>query len=257
MDAPAYYCPACGGPQRHAGRGNCDYCGAVRVPLGVPDPRSSAPCPHCLTLVDGHHGFCPSCGHAQGETPPPSAQGEFACPACADQMSIWALDPRMTEAGYRGSEAQIHGCRGCGGAWVDRRTLDEMIAWAKAHANLRPDDVKRQTMAISEVVHYRPCPSCRQRMNRRNFARYSGIVVDECRSCGTFFDAGELEGVVAFVRTGGLALVERREAEAKRAERGHLPMLSSRTDAELPSTEFDLVIPFLRWVGQWVRRIAR
>ncbi|KIG11834.1 hypothetical protein DB30_02386 [Enhygromyxa salina] len=230
----------------------------MRVPLGLPDPRTSVPCPQCLTLVAGHHGFCPSCGHAQGETAPPSAKGEFSCPGCGDEMSIWALDPGLGQVGYRGSEAQIHGCHGCGGAWVDRRTLDQMIAWAKAHAShLQPDAVKRQNMAMTEVVHYRPCPSCRQRMNRRNFARYSGIVVDECRSCGTFFDAGELEGVVAFVRTGGLALAERHEAEAKRSQRSNLPVMTASAGVDLPRTEFEVVIWFLRWVGQWVRRIAR
>jgi Zn-finger nucleic acid-binding protein len=171
-------------------------------------------------------------------------------------MSIWALDPGLTQAGYRASEAQIHGCRGCGGAWVDRRTLDEMIAWAKAHANHhRGDAVKRQTMAAPETVHYRPCPSCRHRMNRRNFGRYSGVVVDECRKCGTFFDAGELEGVIAFVRTGGLALAERDEKEAKRALAA-APRLLDET-LERPRSDLDVVIWFLRWVGQWVRRIAR
>jgi Zn-finger nucleic acid-binding protein len=171
-------------------------------------------------------------------------------------MSIWSLDAGLTPAGYRGSEAQIHGCRGCGGAWVDRRTLDEMIAWAKAHASHhRPDLVKRQTMAVPETVHYRPCPSCGHRMNRRNFGRYSGVVVDECRKCGTFFDAGELDAVIAFVRTGGLALAERDEKAAKGAQT-KAPMLIAEA-SELPRSELDVVIWFLRWVGQWVRRIAR
>jgi Zn-finger nucleic acid-binding protein len=46
-------------------------------------------------------------------------------------------------------------------------------------------------------------------MHRRNFARISGVIVDECRGCGTFFDAGELEDVLAFVRSGGLLLSSR------------------------------------------------
>jgi Zn-finger nucleic acid-binding protein len=94
-------------------------------------------------------------------------------------------------------------------------------------------------------------------MNRRNFARYSGIVVDECRTCGTFFDAGELEGVVTFVRSGGLALTERREAEdKKRASTENPPMQLSTSEFNVP-TEVDVVIWFLRWVGRWVRRIVQ
>lgn len=174
-------------------------------------------------------------------------------------MSVWALDAGLTEAGDRGSEARIHGCRGCGGAWVDRPTLEQMITWAKAHAkHHRPDEVKRQAIATPETVHYRPCPSCRQRMNRRNFGRYSGVVVDDCHNCGTFFDAGELEGVIAFVRTGGLALDARYEAEAKRAAQlGNLPVVISSAEAGLPRPELDVVVWFLRWAGQWIRRLAK
>lgn len=112
---------------------------------------------------------------------------------------------------------------------------------------------------MSTVVVYRTCPRCRQQMNRRNFARYSGIVVDECRTCGTYFDAGELEGVFAFVRSGGLALSERRDAEENRREReARMPAAASSTAMERANpgvAELDVLIWFLRWVGRWVRRL--
>ncbi len=49
-------------------------------------------------------------------------------------------------------------------------------------------------------------------MNRKNFGGCSGVLVDECR-CGSFFDAGELEDVLAFVRSGGLRLTRQREVD--------------------------------------------
>jgi Zn-finger nucleic acid-binding protein len=185
-------------------------------------------------------------------------------------MAVWAIEAQLqaasTGAGYRGSEVQIHGCRGCGGAWVDRRTLDEMIIRARASSSIDPSFVQRRTMAMAPTVVYRTCPRCSQQMHRRNFARYSGIIVDECRTCGTYFDVGELEGVFAFVRSGGLVLSERRNAEETKRERAAraaaaMPSRSSTSSTSMmlsnpARAELDVVVWFLRWVGRWLRRIA-
>jgi Zn-finger nucleic acid-binding protein len=41
-------------------------------------------------------------------------------------------------------------------------------------------------------------------MARMNFGRRSGVVVDVCGPHGTWFDGGELDAVLQFVRDGGL-----------------------------------------------------
>jgi Zn-finger nucleic acid-binding protein len=229
----------------------------------VPDPRTADPCPSCVALVANGSAFCPSCGAAQGNTEAPTGDATFPCPGCAQTMAVWAIGAQLRTApmaGYRGSEAQIHGCHGCGGAWVDRRTLDEMIARAAASGAVDLGAVQRQTMAMSEAVVYRTCPRCGQKMNRRNFARYSGVVVDDCRTCGTYFDVGELEGVFAFVRSGGLALSERRDAEEARRDRIARSPATSPSAMQLGNpaqAEHDVIVWFLSWVGRWLRRIAK
>ena len=115
---------------------------------------------------------------------------------------------------------------------------------------------------MTATVVYRTCPRCCQQMNRRNFARYSGIVVDECRTCGTYFDAGELEGVFTFVRSGGLSLSELRDAEeAKRDRAARMPAATSSASMEHHThpgrAEIDVLVWFLRWVGRWLRRISK
>ena len=50
-------------------------------------------------------------------------------------------------------------------------------------------------------------------MNRVNFGRRSGIIVDVCKPHGTWFDADELPRVVDYVMKGGLEESERREAQ--------------------------------------------
>lgn len=183
-------------------------------------------------------------------------------------MAVWAIQAQLEAAagtGYRGSEARIHGCQRCGGAWVDRRTLGEMIVRARASSTIDPSFVQRRTMAMAAAVVYRSCPRCRHQMHRRNFARYSGVIVDECRTCGTYFDVGELEAVFAFVRSGGLVLSERREAEETKRERSaHAAVMASGSSLSSTSmllstparAELDVLVWFLRWVGRWLRRVV-
>src|SRR5690554_7201721 len=103
MHAPAFHCPACGGPQERGGPGRCDFCAAVRLPLGVPDPRTAKPCSQCTALVAEDHRFCPRCGGVQDEAGPPLEHSDRECPGCEGSMAIWPLDPQLTTAGYRGS----------------------------------------------------------------------------------------------------------------------------------------------------------
>src|SRR6185295_6050528 len=60
-------------------------------------------------------------------------------------------------------------------------------------------------------VSYVPCPECKQLMNRINFARCSGVIVDVCRGHGTWFDRDELSRIVEFIRGGGLDASRARE----------------------------------------------
>lgn len=64
---------------------------------------------------------------------------------------------------------------------------------------------------------------CGALMNRRNYGRSSGVILDLCSRHGVWFDAGELERLLAWVREGGLLGEEKRQreeqVEADRRER--------------------------------------
>jgi Zn-finger nucleic acid-binding protein len=72
--------------------------------------------------------------------------------------------------------------------------------------------------AQEQPVRYLKCPGCARLMNRQNFGRRSGVVVDVCRAHGVWFDAGELGDVVGFVMRGGLDEARKRELEEARLE---------------------------------------
>jgi len=165
----------------------------------------------------------------------------------------------------------VHGCRRCGGVWVDRDTLDVMVETAATTGTSdgRTSGVKRRALSMRGPVVYRACGVCTQPMHRRNFARISGVIVDECRDHGTFFDAGELHDVLEFVRSGGLLLSRRREqeqlereqrrAQARAMPRSPLmqpvePVTGLRHDA---FEDVGLDLAFVRWAGRWVRNMFR
>ena len=56
-------------------------------------------------------------------------------------------------------------------------------------------------------------------MNRINFARCSGVIVDICKGHGTWFDRDEHSRIVEFIRGGGLEESRNREKENIKEER--------------------------------------
>jgi Zn-finger nucleic acid-binding protein len=55
----------------------------------------------------------------------------------------------------------------------------------------------------AETVKYVPCPVCGQLMNRHNFARISGTIIDTCKYHGVWLD-NELNRILKFIDSGGL-----------------------------------------------------
>ena len=55
-------------------------------------------------------------------------------------------------------------------------------------------------------------------MHRKNFGGGSGVIIDWCRGHGYWFDATELEKIMAYVRAGGLDRARERQIEDARRE---------------------------------------
>jgi Zn-finger nucleic acid-binding protein len=232
--------------------------------MGTPDPRNAVRCSACTALVSAGASFCPNCGDPLA---PADAGGPgMECPACPGHpMAEWRLQPTSRQP----QGHAVHGCRRCGGVWVDRATLDVMVESAsqQGSGDGRAPTVQRRELSMKDKVVYRSCSVCGHTMLRRNFSRISGVIVDECRIHGTFFDAGELEDVLAFVRSGGLLLARRRETEeltreAQRAQLATRHPLMAEVDSRgvrVDSAEYeqDLAIAFVRWAGRWIRNMFR
>jgi Zn-finger nucleic acid-binding protein len=82
-------------------------------------------------------------------------------------------------------------------------------------------------------VHYARCPECREPMARMNFGQRSGIVVDACRIHGTWFDGGELETALDFVRAGGIDAEDENAARRRQGGPSEADRLERRLEGEL------------------------
>jgi Zn-finger nucleic acid-binding protein len=103
-------------------------------------------------------------------------------------------------------------CPGCGGMWVDAATFEYVCADREAQAAVL-HQWPTPPPARAAAIHYRPCVACGKMMNRLNFGRLSGTVVDVCKGHGTFLDRGELHQIVSFIQGGGLERARQRQIE--------------------------------------------
>ena len=68
-------------------------------------------------------------------------------------------------------------------------------------------------------------------MNRLNFGRLSGTIVDVCRGHGTFLDKGELHRIVRFIQGGGLDRARQRQLEDLKDEESRLRAAQRQSNA--------------------------
>jgi Zn-finger nucleic acid-binding protein len=229
-------CPTCFN-RVFIGAAYCPHCGtrAARQDDGTAAPES---CPRCRTktpMASVHLGAmalaeCATCagvwvdadafdrlctdreaqaavvhGHAlRGSPSSGSAAAAAATAAAGGTPAGTAADTAAAgtaPAGAAAAGATAAGAAGAGHAAAG--AVRSIHGAAAAGAALPP----------LEKISYRPCPRCRKMMNRVNFAKYSGVVLDVCRAHGTFFDRDELHRVVMFIQAGGLDRARARDRE--------------------------------------------
>ena len=195
---------------------NCTNCGAA-VSSDAPQCQycgsrlATVACPSCFALMFIGSKHCPRCGAA-------AAQIETAklpprkCPRCRVEMQSVVI-------GATG----VRECPQCEGLWLEVASFEkigaerEQQAAVLGSASLAPSHAVRATPS---KINYVPCPECSQLMNRVNFAKCSGVIVDVCKGHGTWFDCDELSQIVEFIRGGGLEAARAKEkAEIEEARR--------------------------------------
>ncbi len=192
-------CPHCGAGVA-ATASACLYCRAALLVKA---------CPRCLSRVFHGHKHCPECGAELAVAATAAADGDRSCPRCAAVLHA-----------RRVGDIVIDECGACLGVFLDhvaikRVVIDRAQSRAEALLGALPRREVNPVPTAGQKM-YLPCPVCRVVMNRRLFATGTGVIIDVCRTHGTFFDAGELPLIIDFVMNGGLEKAQIKEIEQRR-----------------------------------------
>lgn len=187
-------------------------------------------CKYCGKDINTQYTICPLCGGQSNDDPASVAP---LCPRCKVPLEIQVHD---------GEEYDL--CPRCGGLWLDT------VEFQKA---TRPSDVyKKEDFKdgflrgpVKDSPGYIPCVRCRKLMNRRNFGRISGVIIDECGRHGAWLDAGELEKIRHFIADGGLDKSQDREIENTKSQ---LRDLATKVDQTAFTQKILHLWNFKRWL---------
>nr|WP_320131556.1 zf-TFIIB domain-containing protein [uncultured Holophaga sp.] len=199
MEAKVMRCASCGA-QVGEDDVQCPYCRSQLATVS---------CPHCFGMVSLRSRYCHHCG-TQVEVLEQVEGSDYHCPGCSEKLlntPVGGLD--------------LLQCPGCAGIWLARERFED-LAKVRADRNLALPGEAAGLAALpakTEPVRYRKCPVCSKFMNRVNYARISGIILDSCRDHGLWFDRDELRQVLAFVDGGGLDKARARERMKLEEER--------------------------------------
>ena len=167
-------------------------------------------------MFDGS-AYCPRCGAPRSRQEAGDAIAR--CPGCSGDL-------RKVDIG----KTTLFECAKCDGAWLDAKAFEALCADGEAQAAVLHRYAGRGEVARA-AVKYRRCLRCGKMMNRVNFGRLSGTIVDVCRGHGTYLDAGELHQIVTFVRGGGMERARQHQIEELRQEQQKLQALEWRVRA--------------------------
>lgn len=121
------------------------------------------------------------------------SHGERRCPRCPNAI--------LTPGSIGPSDAEVHECRACGGAFVDERSYCSMLDAVAAGESLElgrfvPLPPGKEKPLLDLVR----CPTCASEMDRARFGARSSLVIDVCGAHGIWLDAAELVSLVEVFR---------------------------------------------------------
>jgi Zn-finger nucleic acid-binding protein len=101
----------------------------------------------------------------------------------------------------------VERCHRCHGLFFDLNELQALIDMTIKHSYeidyKRLHQSAQQPLNRDEII-YKKCPVCSKFMQRRNYEKTSGIIIDVCAKHGIWLDAGELKQIYEWVKAGGI-----------------------------------------------------
>lgn len=232
-DAAVVRCSSCGGT-REAKEEACGFCGSD---FTLHERDLHTVCPSCTARISDLARYCHFCATA---IVPQGSAGEstkHGCPKCGS-------DTLLASRSLGGERLTVLECGRCGGLWLGSGVFELLEQRAQSMAasgevlgmDHRPHVITETTEGCGPF--YRPCPLCGKLMHRRNYSSKSGVIVDTCKQHGIWFDQGELDAILRWIKAGGLAKAQeqtRRKLEQAQREQSH-----GRSTAQIQNSSYIL-----------------
>ncbi|MBI4744290.1 MAG: zf-TFIIB domain-containing protein, partial [Actinobacteria bacterium] len=132
---------------------------------------------------------CPFCN--MPNTIPPT-KSKALCPKCKVE-----LQPKK----FR--ECELNVCPSCSGMWLDTLEFEQLTSEKDVY-NDPSGEIQFIRVQPENDQKFYECVRCDNIMNRINFKRISGILIDICGEHGVWLDNRELTCLRNFIASGGL-----------------------------------------------------
>jgi Zn-finger nucleic acid-binding protein len=218
------HCPSCGASVKRDSE-KCEYCSAH---LDFSLKGKTTHCAHCFQKTPADSRFCVVCGRqALDKAVDGKVVKDKPCPRCNVDMI------ERTVTGFK-----VFGCKECDGMFIPHETFHMM---QDAHERIieATGSVDRAQIDVAANISYLRCPECKNMMNRKNFARVSGVIIDLCSRHGIWFDSGEMEKIMHFIAHGGLKRAREAEVQKQKEEAQLARLRRDRIAAEPGTGLFD------------------
>jgi Zn-finger nucleic acid-binding protein len=177
-----------------------------------------ARCNSCSAPLAANSNLCVYCGvrsdvdlRGKHEYQIQTQTSDRICPVCQKAMETIAL--KLPEPFY------IERCKTCFGLFFDPGEIETLLQSSVSsvfNINLQHlENINRDRYQKQQKVQYRPCPVCQVLMNRVNFGKRSGVVVDQCRAHGIWLDSGEITHLMEWKKAGGQILDQQEQEKPK------------------------------------------
>jgi Zn-finger nucleic acid-binding protein len=215
MEAQTINCPMCGAATT-SDHPQCRYCGAKLATVA---------CPTCFAMMFIGSKHCARCGAGMARQEVAAAGQK--CPRCTIELHVVAI-----------GESRVLECEKCFGLWLNTAIFETICADREQQSRvLQSAELTEGRFDSDEIaIRYVPCPECSQLMNRANFARCSGVIIDLCRNHGIWFDRDELSRIIEFIQSGGLERSREKEKTALEEERRRLQQERLTADIHQPTS---------------------
>ena len=211
MKIEALNCPNCGAGAL-SNSTLCDFCHSRLKTIG---------CPACFGLMFVGSKYCSHCGAETVPVVVAPEKNRGECPRCKTGFNQLQIQ-----------EISLLECQKCGGFWSDPETFENICAEQENQASVLFFVASKEPNEQSIPINYVPCPDCKQLMNRNNFARSSGVILDICKEHGVWFDSEELPKIIDFIRQGGLERARRNEKHRLQEQKLDLKVQKRKTHLE-------------------------